>query len=233
MNQRAENIDWGALARPAMAVHLAVTAVLVTINISPLINSWSVAALFELNAESNASVWFSSTSLLLIAALAAGLAVRDPGSHRLGWGLVAAFFALLSLDETASIHELVGLLFSERVAELQALPGLYAWVAIVAPPALIIALVMARWILRRIPAGYSARWLVPTAIAIWCCVPLAEFLDPILGMPRALVVLEEALELIGMALMLGALLEISGPPKPRSGRDSVTNRVLDRVAEPI
>jgi len=79
-------------ARRVLAFHLGITAVLVAINLSPLIDSWTVRAMFHLDAESNVAVWFSSTSLLLLAAIALDLATR----HRRGtiaWGLVAEMFA--------------------------------------------------------------------------------------------------------------------------------------------
>ena len=220
-------------ARTAVTWHLIVTLTLALINLSPLMTSWTLRELLSLNQEGNVSVWFSSTTLLGLGLLAARLAFIDPGPDRRGWGLVAAFFALLSLDEAASLHELAGVVFSDRVGSVEALPGLYAWVIFVTPPALIAAGCMLRWLHRRVPAGTPARWMAPTAIGLWCLVPAAEFLDPMLGSPRALIVAEEALELIGMALMLGALLQLNGWGSLRSGSNPVPDRMLDRVAEPV
>jgi len=195
------------LASRLIVLHLGITAILVAINISPLIDFWAVSWLFELNAESNAAVWYSSTSLLLISLIALDLAVQ-PRPDAKSWGLVAAMFAFLSLDESASIHELVGYQFSERVAHIDALPGLYAWVAVLAPVALVAAILLGRWLMRQAGPGTPERRLGLAALCVWTLVPVAEFLDPLLGMPRALVVLEESLELIGLAFMLGAFVQL-------------------------
>ncbi len=195
------------LARRALGLHLAITAILVAINISPLIDSWTVSYLFELNAESNAAVWYSSTTLLLISLIALDLAVQPRPDAR-SWGLVAAMFAFLSLDESASIHELVGHLFTEHVASIDALPGLYAWVAVLAPVALVAAVLLGRWLMRQAEPGTPERRLGLAALGVWTLVPVAEFLDPLLGMPRPLVVLEESLELVGMAFMLAAFIQL-------------------------
>jgi hypothetical protein len=208
------------LARRLVAGHLCITAIFVAINASPLINSWAVSWLFELNTERNLTVWFSSTSLLLIGLIALDLAVQ-PRSDARSWGLVAAMFTFLSLDEAASIHELVGFLFSERVGTIDALPGLYAWVAVLVPIALVAAIILGRWIMRQAGPGTPARRLGLTALCLWALVPVAEFLDPQLGMPRALVILEESLELVGIGLMLGAFVQMhsrlnSRPPASRT-----------------
>jgi hypothetical protein len=67
--------------------------------------------LVRLGEESNVPTWYSSSQLLLIALLLAPLAVRDvrlraPRTWPLV--LVPAFFALLSLDEAAMLHERLG-----------------------------------------------------------------------------------------------------------------------------
>jgi hypothetical protein len=218
--------------RFVVAAHLSITAFLVIVNLSPLIDSWIVSTLVELNAESNAAVWFSSTSLLALAIIAFDLAARHR-ADRLPWALIGAMFALLSLDETAAIHELVGTVFSARVGEFATLPGLYAWVVLLTPVALVAALLMGRWLCTKAVAGTPERWFIFGALTLWFLVPVAEFLDPILGMPRGLVVMEESLELVGMALMLGALLQLHVRLNRALRGNAVLDGVLDRLAEPV
>jgi hypothetical protein len=190
------------------AAHLLITAAIAAINMSPLRESWTVEWLFAMNLENNVVVWFTSASLLLIAALATDIGERDKAAKRTGWRLVAALFLLLSLDEVASLHELAGLLFSARVATIDALPDLYAWVVVVAPFAAIGALMLGRWMLRATAGDVRARRLSMGALGAWLLVPFAEALDPLLGQPYALIVFEESLELIGIAAMLGAFLAV-------------------------
>jgi hypothetical protein len=215
-----------------IAAHLGITAFLVLVNLSPLIDSWAVGEMLELDAESNAAVWFSSTTLLALAVIAFDLAARHR-IDRLPWALIGAFFALLSLDETASMHELVGTLFSTRVGEIAALPGLYAWVAVVAPVALVAALLMGRWLWTKAGPRTPERLLILSALAMWFLVPVAEMLDPILGQPRVLVVAEESLELVGMALMLGALLQLHVRLNSALAGNAMLDGVFDRLAEPV
>ena len=188
--------------------HLLITAAIAAINLSPLRESWTVQWLFAMNLENNVVVWFTSASLMLIAALAADIGERDAAARRTGWRLAAALFLLLSLDEVASLHELAGLLFSARVATIEALPDLYAWVVVVGPFAVVGALILGRWMLRATAGEVRARRRSLGALGAWFLVPVAEALDPVLGQPHALIVLEESLELIGLADMLGAFLAV-------------------------
>ncbi|MFD1340956.1 hypothetical protein [Litorisediminicola beolgyonensis] len=63
--------------------------------------------LFDLDAERNLPTWFSSNLLLINAALL-GLCGATYTTGRLSWWSLAAIFLLLSLDESASIHEAAG-----------------------------------------------------------------------------------------------------------------------------
>jgi hypothetical protein len=70
--------------------------------------SWDLVRLGE---ESNIPTWYSSGQLLLIALLLVPLAVRDVrlrAPRSWFFVLIPAFFALLSLDEAAMLHERLG-----------------------------------------------------------------------------------------------------------------------------
>jgi hypothetical protein len=116
---------------------------------------------------------------------------------------VAAGFVILSIDETAGLHEAAGALVS-RVVAVDWLPGTNLWVLVVAPLAAIGAGAMLWWF--RLHVGWSgfAGRLAIAAVALWVLVPVAEAVAPSLGMPRVLIVLEETLEGVGEALMLGS-----------------------------
>lgn len=67
--------------------------------------------LFRIGTESNLPTWYASSQLLLIGILLSPLAFRDVQFRRARtWPilLLPAFFILLSLDETAMLHERVG-----------------------------------------------------------------------------------------------------------------------------
>lgn len=187
-----------------------VHVVIAAINLSPLIDSYAVAAVFDMNAENTAATWLSSTLLTVIAALfgfGAWVAHQQGRPTRVlaGWMAIAAGFLVLSADETASLHELAG----EKAApilEIEALPSLYTWVIVVAPIAAIAAVWLIRWFGRTFGWRTDAGRLAVLAVGLWMCVPLLEALDPSLGGPRLLIVVEESFEVVGETLAIVALL---------------------------
>lgn len=188
----------------------AVHAVVAAINLSPLIDSYTVASVFDMNAENTAPTWLSSTLLLVIAGLFgfgawAEYQQERPRSVVVSWMVIAAGFVVLSLDETASLHELAG----EKAAsifEIEALPSLYTWVIVVAPLAAVAAVWLIRWFGRTFGWRTDAGRLAVLAVGLWMTVPLFEALDPSLGGPRLLVVAEETFEMVGVTLAIIALL---------------------------
>lgn len=191
--------------RSVAAVLLATHALVAAVNLSPLIESYSVATLLDVNREGTLIVWLSSATLLLIAALACGGAMTSAGLDRRRWWVVAAGFVVLSVDETASLHERAGEI-AERVFEIEWLPSLYLWVIVVAPAAFVFAVWMLRWFGRTMGWRSGPGRLAACAIGLWICVPVLEAMDPSLGGPRLLIVVEETLEGVGEALFVWALL---------------------------
>jgi hypothetical protein len=184
---------------------LAVHGLIAVVNLSPLIESYTVSRVLDVNAEATFVVWLTSATLLAIAAGAAWIAAGEASRRaRIGWSLVAAGFVVLSMDETAGIHELVGEL-ANRFLEISWLPSLYLWVVVVAPFAAVGAAWLARWFALELGWRSFPGRLALIAIGLWVTVPGYEALDVPLGGARWLVVLEETVEGIGGALMLGAV----------------------------
>jgi hypothetical protein len=202
---------------PKLVIALAaVQAVVAAVNLSPLIDRYTVARLLNVNGEANLVAWLSSAVLLAIAGGAAVCAAadRDTGGPRrlwTGWAAVSAFFVVLSIDEAAALHELVGEKV-HRFLDVDALPSLYTWVLVVAPVGLVAAVLMIRWFARAVGLGTPTGRLALTAVALWLMVPVLEALDPTLGGPMLLSVVEESLESLGEALMLAAVLLYLGTP---------------------
>ena len=183
---------------------------------------WGLAAKVYLGAEASVPNWFSSVLLLASGAvlLAIGAARRRRDSaYWIGLGVV---FVGLSLDEAAALHDLASPLFAGVFTTLGRLVGgpftalaqkpNYAWEI---PGAIFCLLVAAAYVpfLRRLPRhtrnGFVAAGAAYVAGAIG--VDFIEGWYSGLHGPRtpvfvALVTLEEALEMIGAALFMYALL---------------------------
>ena len=192
--------------RRSMVGLTVVQALISAINLSPVMNSYYVGQVLDVNLENTAVVWLSSALLLAIAAVAFINARKDPISNtRTGWMVIGSVFTVLSIDETASLHELAGELGAHLV-RVSWLPSLYTWVIVVAPFAAIGAVWMLRWFGRTLGWRTISGRMAVIAILLWMSVPLFEAVDPALGGPRVLVVLEESFEAAGEVLMLWALL---------------------------
>lgn len=221
------------LAAVTVAALGLVQAAVAAVNLSPLIDRYTVAALVDVNGEANLTAWLSSTVLLVTAAGAALAAAADraAGTLRrrwLGWALIAALFVLLSADEAACLHELIG----EKVHHIfdsDTLPSLYSWVLVVAPVGMVIAFFMIRWFATTIGTRSAPGRLAIAAILLWLAVPALEALDPSLGGPALLSVIEESLESAGEALMLAGVLVYLGAP----GRLTALARRTPAPEEPL
>jgi hypothetical protein len=198
------------MARRLVIALAAVQAAVVAVNLSPLMDHYTVARLLDVNGEANLTAWFASAVLLSIAGAAGLCAAADRASgapRRLwgGWALVAAFFVLLSVDETATLHELIGEK-AHRFIHIDALPSLYTWVVVLTPVGLVAAILLIRWFAHVVGLKTLAGRLALVAVAMWLMVPVLEALDPTLGGPQVLSAIEETLETLGEALMLAALI---------------------------
>ena len=125
-----------ALAVVVLILTLAGLAVQVY-KVGPLLNSGSLAALdgdrtiqaFDLEEEANIPTWYSSAALLMCAGLLAVIAAAKKGSggrYSGRWYGLSFIFLLMSVDESATLHEKVGVAIS-KVFDTGGLLY-YAWV---------------------------------------------------------------------------------------------------------
>jgi hypothetical protein len=175
---------------------------------------------FDLKLERNIATWYSSTLLFLAAWAAFAISRLDlaetPAFYRRVWLLVALSFAGLSLDETAQIHEKVGVMFTRRFGTI---PGLttgsaypvFAWIVVFLPLIvgfIVIMFVIARWSLSL--HGFS-RKLIFAGIGCWIGVLIAETVEAQLmrlSVSRSLEgAVEEGLEIVGSTCFLIAFVE--------------------------
>ena len=101
----------------------------------------SVLRLFNLDEEANLPTWLSSSLLLLSSLLLWGIS-RSAGEYGRRWGYLAVVFAALSLDETASIHELLIVPLREQLHLTGALH--FGWVLVGIPAVVLIAVLYYR-----------------------------------------------------------------------------------------
>ena len=180
---------------------------------------------WKLDAESNPPTWFSSSLLLLAAALLAIFAwgeTRRPARGaadrlaRLGLWLAAAGVAFLSLDEIAMLHEKLGFaldLLRGRPRAATGLPQTGAWVLVCLPAALIAGGLVA-WLARPWWTGRPKvvlLYVLGTSIFLGAgggLELLSNLFDPAGPWAHAEVVLEEVGEMIGVTLWVWAGAEL-------------------------
>ena len=205
-------------------VVLVVDAVLIVLTLlSDLKVDFALSGLarqFDLKLEGNFAVWYSSLLLLLsgLGAFCVGQLMRRRECHRFSpllWWFAAMSFVGLSIDETARLHEKVGIKF---VTHFGTVPGLtdgavpaFAWLLALAP--LIVLFVICMVVAARQIALVNSRSrnLLLAGVACWMGVLAAEFTQAQLqraGMERSIQgVIEEGLEILGATLFFFAFVE--------------------------
>jgi hypothetical protein len=187
-----------------------------------------------LTGENNPSTWLAITQLLLAAGVAAfmGLQASLTRPDRRGWLLVATVFVVLSLDESASLHEklddYIGVEGSGLLTYTWVLPALVVVFGVVA--------VLARFVLRQ-PKPIAAAFLLSGALFLGgglVTESLAGAWDDRHGtdnIPYYLIsTVEENLELAGVTVFLalvvahartaGAVLLVVAGPRRRNGPEA-------------
>jgi hypothetical protein len=165
--------------------------------------------LLKLGEESNLPTWLSSIQLFTIAAVLVPLAYRDIDRERRGsWALalVPIFFAVLSLDEAATLHERLGSWLTtefEIGADLRSGP----WIFLFAPLAAVFAVVAALQIRPYLKGHRRAIRLAVGGAAIYGLAAVglevaANFVVEDSFVHRSLAFSEEIGELAGVNLML-------------------------------
>jgi len=181
--------------------------------------------LFDLDAEANMPSWYSASVLLIcsgVLALIATAKTQSRDRYRWHWVGLSAGFLYLSADEEAGIHEIIGPLFagvghwltlhvSSSFRYLAAYP-VYTWVLPACAAIAIIGISYTRFVFA-LPRRTGILFVVSAAIFLGGAVGVdvigARHVllygqhDPVYG---ALVVLEESMEMGGIALFLFTLL---------------------------
>ncbi len=171
-----------------------------------------IGPFFDLDAEANLPTLYSTLTLLLAAAILAGLAslARDDRSRRPYWAGLAAIFALLAADEATQLHELVGGLIETRIVTTGFF--YYSWIVPYGAMLLGLFLLYGRFLLRlplRIRLMIVGAGLA-YATGVLGLEALAARHDELHGQDNRtftiLATIEEILEMGGIALFIYALL---------------------------
>ncbi len=171
-----------------------------------------VGPFFDLDAEANLPTFYSTFTLLLAAAILAGLGSleSDDRSRRPYWLGLAAIFCFLAIDEATQLHELVGGLIESRIRTTGYL--YYSWIVPYAALLGALAVLYGRFLLRLPP---RTRWLIVVAGLAYAAGVLgleamAARHDEIHGQDNRtftlLATIEEMLEMGAVALFVYALL---------------------------
>lgn len=174
-------------------------------------NRLRLGALFDTNGEQNFASWYSSSLLLVCALLLAGIGFARRARHApyaRHWLLLGAIFAVLSLDETATIHEIVGDAVGNKL--VGAIPT--AWTAPGALFAGVVGVVYRRFLLS-LPPATRVLLLVSGAVYVLGAVGMEtmgllyiiEFGKRAGALPL-IRHLEEFLEMLGLTLFVYSLL---------------------------
>ena len=173
----------------------------------------SATRVLDLAQEGSMPTWYSSVQLLLAAIILGGIAtrkaaLRDP--HRLAWAALAIGFALLSLDETASLHEESGLLLRGIVSRDGIFYFRWTVIALACMPVLLVVF----WrFLGSLPRRTRLELIAAGAVFLSGAVGL-ELVTGLLasqGGQRSVAYAlfnagENGLELLGIAMLIGTLL---------------------------
>ena len=173
-----------------------------------------VARRFDLDAEHNIPTWFASTALLAAAMLLGVVARgrwRAGAADRRHWAGLAILFTLLSLDEAVQMHEML----RHPMHEWFDLRGifLFAWVIPVFFAVVGFAAVYLRFWLR-LPSRTRALFFVSGVLYVGGALGL-ELAGGALAESHgfeslrysAVMIVEEVMEMVGVALFLYALLD--------------------------
>ncbi len=171
-----------------------------------------VGPLFDLDDEGNLPALYATLTLLLAAAILAGIASCERGdrSRHPYWHGLAAIFAVLAVDEAAQLHELVGGLIESQITTTGYF--FYSWIVPYAVLAAGLFLLYGRFLLRLPPA---TRAMIVAAGVIYAAgvislEAVAARHDELYGQNNwtfgVLATVEEVFEMGGLVLFVYALL---------------------------
>lgn len=181
---------------------------------------FGVVLWFDLKLEGNIAVWYSSALLSMTSFATLAVAANPPAGllhpyrHRAVWILAAAFFAGLSVDETAQLHETVGRAFTNRVGHIRWLTGgnkpTFAWVFVFLP-AIVLFVFVIHAAAQSLRGHRKSRNLTLAAVGCWIGVIAAEVVQSQLARfsrERSIQgVIEEGLEILGATFFFIAFVE--------------------------
>jgi hypothetical protein len=175
--------------------------------------SYTLRYIADLNSENTLGTWFSTFVLAGAAVVAGLLAERDGRTNHRGWRTIAVMLTAASIDEVATLHELVGGAL-RRSLDLDGV-FLYAWVL---PAGLIVAVLAGSLLpfLLRLPRPGGQLLIIAGLIYVLGALglELAEgWLDArhMGNVATAILTgIEEAMEMGGVLLALSALLGHAG-----------------------
>lgn len=167
---------------------------------------------FILDQENNIPTWFSSGLLALSAAMAALLAIADRNrtdNRRRYWWALAGLLLVLSMDETASLHET----FSSSLQQGLGVGGVlhFGWLVAAIPLVLAAGLFFLRFVLRLPP---RVRTLIVVAGLFYLLGAVGaemiggvvwENVGPESAAYGALTTVEELLEMVGLVILIYGL----------------------------
>jgi hypothetical protein len=195
-----------AESRPALellALLLAADAVTVLLHVLNELGGF-YAQMFNLDEEGNLPTWLASAQFLAVAAASGLLARLRSGPERLAALALALVFVYFSLDEVALVHEKLAEHAPAALEDVPKLPILYSPIAAACAAAIWVLLPRVRDVLG------SALPLL-TGFALLATSVLLDAADvQALDVPRfrPLIILEEATELAGTALLAAVLLTL-------------------------
>jgi hypothetical protein len=175
-----------------------------------------VAYRFDLDRENTLAAWYSSLTLLACASLLAvfswkSFSIRAPFAAH--WACLAAGFAMMSLDESAAVHE-ISIVPLRRILDLHGL-FYFAWVVPGACAVLGIAVAYFRFLLH-LDRTTRNRFLAAGAIFVGGAMGLEAIGGMLVewqgfqSVPYVLVsTLEETCEMVGILIFLYALIDYS------------------------
>lgn len=182
---------------------------------------------FDLNVEQGVGTWAMAAGLALCGLVMLSIASRAR-AWRGHWRVLGILFGLLSMDEVASFHELMGVPIRARFDDL---PGFlqFAWILPASAAVLVLGLLYLRFVLA-LPAKTRSRVVIAGVIYLFGVLVLEAVGASVFSNdPNALryefiVMAEEMCEMVGIAIMLMALLGFattgSAPPTSSEARSS-------------
>lgn len=181
--------------------------------------------LFDVGKDSNIPTWYSSVTLLMCSVLLAIVAVfkrSDGDPYTLRWGALSVILLLMSVDELAQMHEIMGSMLKAASIEYAGLhpSGLvfFVWVIPGAIFALVIALAYIKFLLH-LPAKIRILFLLAGSMYVTGAL-LLEMVSarqesmywgenmpgPVTIFVNLVTTFEELLEMMGVVVLVYALL---------------------------